>query len=430
MLKNNYAKIALITTIILLLVSLLNGFFPFGSNYIVWGDLHSQITAFHFQFYDAVYGNSSLLIDYMTAGATDFYGLICYYILSPFTLLTLLFPRELIPHSITLIIYLKIILSSITMFYMLNNLFGKLNINYKFALALLYAFSSYVLSFYLIPTWLDLVYLLPLLILGLKKLLNNESKILYLVTLTLSLLFNFYLAFITLFIIIFLSFFYTKELDYKKKVIKDLTLTTILSIGISSVVVIPVVYQIFISKRASFDISLIFQTLTGPIIDKTTLFITLGLPIITIILLLFKYKENMNFLKKYLPCLIILLIPVLFEPTNKLLHLGSYIYYPYRYGHITTILLIIGAGYYLNKYKQEENIKIKNMNKLNFIIPTISIILISILTIYFYSDIQTCIYNLTFTFDKFIYVIMIIIFILTLITYFFLLKKKIHHLLL
>ena len=57
------------------------------------------------------------------------------------------------------------------------------------------------------------------------------------------------------------------------------------------------------------------------------------------------------------PLLTILLLPVFVEPINKMWHLGSYIFYPYRYGCMTILLLIVCAAYYFNNIKEENTDK-------------------------------------------------------------------------
>ena len=58
----------LLTTAIVLgifiIVFISKGIYPFGKNSLIWSDMHDQITAFYYHFYDCFKGNDSLLIDF------------------------------------------------------------------------------------------------------------------------------------------------------------------------------------------------------------------------------------------------------------------------------------------------------------------------------------------------------------------------------
>ena len=84
--KKQYLYTGLITFIILSIIFIIRGIFHYGNNSIIWSDMHEQITAMYYHFYDAVHSNSSLLIDFSSGGGISFIGIIAYYIASPFSL--------------------------------------------------------------------------------------------------------------------------------------------------------------------------------------------------------------------------------------------------------------------------------------------------------------------------------------------------------
>ena len=192
-----YIIVSLITLFIFLLVSFIKGFFPFGHNYIIWGDLHEQIIPIYYRFYDVMHNGGSLFIDYTNGGGINYFGIMAYYIISPFSFFVLLFPRDMIAELFNIIIFLKVLLSAITCLYFLRHIF-KLKDEYSIILSLIYAFSSYTLTLYIIPTWLDMIWILPILMIGLKNILDNKDIKLFVIMLSLSLITNFYLSFILL----------------------------------------------------------------------------------------------------------------------------------------------------------------------------------------------------------------------------------------
>lgn len=94
--------------------------YPFGKNYIMWGDMYEQIVPMYYNFYDVIRNGKSILIDYTGGVASSFIPNFFYYISSPFTLLVLLFKRSNIPNAVNIIVLLKIVLSTVTCNYFLD----------------------------------------------------------------------------------------------------------------------------------------------------------------------------------------------------------------------------------------------------------------------------------------------------------------------
>ena len=115
--KNPYFVTGSLALLILLVLWIGKGIYPFASNTLIYGDMHDQITAFYYHFYDCFYGSSSLFIDFSTSGGVNFFGILAYYILSPFTFLLLLFKRENLYLAVSIIVALKMITASLTCLY-------------------------------------------------------------------------------------------------------------------------------------------------------------------------------------------------------------------------------------------------------------------------------------------------------------------------
>ncbi|MDD6223913.1 MAG: YfhO family protein, partial [bacterium] len=138
---------------ILLIVFAAKGIFPFGSNSLIWGDMHDQVTAFYYHFYDSFYGSNSLLVNFSTSSSINFIGILAYYILSPFSFIILLFPRDQIYLMVSIIVALKILTASLTCLYFIRTYFKNLPAILSILLAIIYAFSGYGLIMYQITPW-------------------------------------------------------------------------------------------------------------------------------------------------------------------------------------------------------------------------------------------------------------------------------------
>ena len=52
--RNLYLLNIAIVLLILTIIFIYKGIYPFGNNTLIWGDMHDQITAFYYNFYDAL----------------------------------------------------------------------------------------------------------------------------------------------------------------------------------------------------------------------------------------------------------------------------------------------------------------------------------------------------------------------------------------
>ncbi len=399
--KKKYLILGVVTFAIIAFIFIIQGIFPFGNNSIIWSDMHEQITALYYHFYDAVRGNGSLLVDFTSGGAINFLGIIAYYILSPFTLILLLFPRELVENAVSIVVALKILASSFTCLYFISKYFNKLKPSYQIMLSLLYAFSSYTLNLYIITPWMDMVYLLPILLIALKKLLDLEDTKMYIIVLSISLICSFYVSFMTLLFIIFTSllYLYIYKKENMKKAIFNLGVATVISLLIASFILVPTFLEIAASERVGFDISYILNSKLGPLSDKISFIFASALLIALIMILLLNYKKHKKFSLFIFINLLLLGLPLIIEPINKLWHFGSYVSFPYRYGYLLIFMLVVGASYTLS------NVDIKlYLEKFKKIVPYLSVALSFIVMFFvfykFRGNIQKGIDDLTLTRDK------------------------------
>lgn len=414
--KKKYFISGLIVAVILLIVFLGKGMYPFGKNYIMWGDMYEQIVPLYYNFYDVIRNGKSILIDYTGGIASSFIPNFFYYISSPFTFLVLLFQRNDIPNAVNIIVLLKIVLSAITCNCFLDKKFKDLGDFYKYFFSIIYALSTYNLSLYIITGWIDIVYLFPLLMLGLDELLNLRKPKLFITILSMSLIFNFYISLMCIVFIFFISIIYLKiyKNQNTRKAIASLGLSVLLSLLISSIALIPVFLQILSSARMGVNFSQLGMSKFGPIIDKLMFLTSSMAPMACMLLFLRKYKQNKTNITFIIMSLLLLGIPIIIEPINKMLHFGSYVCYPYRYGFILMFMLSIFSCMYVNSKDEGDH-----DNKLLIIISTIiSVLLIGIVSYKYYPILQQGVNKLSFSFNHKAFFIAAILAFLNLISYF------------
>jgi uncharacterized membrane protein YfhO len=405
-LKPRNTKEYIITSIIIVILTLfiyyLKGLYPFGSNSIIYADMVQQIAPFYYKFFDIIKGGSSILYDFNTAMGFNVFSTISGYFFSPFSYIILLFKRENIILAINIVFMAKIIACGLSCTWLLKKYFNNLKTYWTVFMSLLYAFSSYNLIMYQIINWLDIVIIFPIVIVSLRNLLDNKKVMSYIVTLALIMLMSYQLGFMVILFILFISAVYMK-LYIEKKDIKNriflLGIGTIASILIASIKVFPSILQTLESSRVGGNnMTDILRSHTSYMYDRISFLFSGAIIYPLIFLLILKYKENKKFLILTLSALIFTLLPVVVDPINRLWHMGSYSSFPFRYGFIPTLIVIIMASYYINKY-ESKFFESYSLKKIIFAISIILLVLCIVSLMFieknYYIQIQQAISSLT-----------------------------------
>lgn len=155
-------------------VFILLGVAPFGAKSILVTDLHTQYVQFYTYLYDVFKNGKSIFYSWEGGMGLNFIGVFAYYLASPFSLLILLFDRSHIPEAIMLMTLLKTGLAGFTMTYYLSNMMKRREIAITL-FSTFYALMSFVTVYSFCVMWLDAIYLLPLIMLGIEKLVTEKN---------------------------------------------------------------------------------------------------------------------------------------------------------------------------------------------------------------------------------------------------------------
>ena len=217
----------LVPALTLLISYLLIGFYPVGERTPLTIDLYHQYVAFLAELRRKILAGENLFYSWSVGLGTNFYALSAYYVASPLNLLLVLFPHEHLPEAVTFLTVTKIGLSGLSFATLLSfgpfKLRGQLGIRanenlyeskpddlatdiFTVVLATAYALNGFNLAFSWDIMWLDVIALLPIVILGLNKILREDRFMVYIISLALALIINYYIAFF-LCVFVFLYFF-------------------------------------------------------------------------------------------------------------------------------------------------------------------------------------------------------------------------------
>ncbi|MBO5378332.1 MAG: YfhO family protein [Ruminiclostridium sp.] len=203
-----------IPCLILLLSYFIFGVYPFGSESVLSLDLNGQYVYYYDYMYDVFAGEESVFYSWSRNLSGEFMGIIGYYLGSPFNFLVWMFPRHMITEGLLTMMVTKVgAIGLCTAIYLSRGRgFGKLT---TIIFSASYALCSYTMVQTMNPMWLDGVMVLPLVVYGIEKLID-EGKF---VMCTLSLVYAFVTCFYIGFMIAIFSaiyFLYYAVVSHKK----------------------------------------------------------------------------------------------------------------------------------------------------------------------------------------------------------------------
>lgn len=241
-----YCIVFFIPIICLLVHMAIKGCYPFGNNTILLGDANLQYYAFFVELADKIQDGGSLFFSWKGGMGYDFYANLFYYLGSPFNVIALLFGKSNMELGMIVTMLVQIGGCGITMLYYLahtkNNKLrhGRINNILCMLFALAYAMCDYMLAYQYNLMWLISLMLVPLIMLGIERMIDNQDVRLYFVVLFLTLITNFYFAwFICIFAIIW---FIDQQRGGVKEFFKQFVrfvLTSVVAALCSAVVLIP-----------------------------------------------------------------------------------------------------------------------------------------------------------------------------------------------
>ncbi len=198
---------------IILLVYFCYSIIPFGDRTIYRMDLYHQYGPLFSEFYDRLTSGESLIYSWNTGLGSSFIGNLFNYLASPFSLLILIFGHDNTFEAVAAMIAIKAVLSSMSMAYYLKYS-HKSNGPEIIAFGIMYAFCGYFIAYYWNVMWIDAMYLLPLIVLGIEKIIDSSKCSTYIIFLTLGIFTNYYIGFmLCIFSCLYFLYYYYCSLD-------------------------------------------------------------------------------------------------------------------------------------------------------------------------------------------------------------------------
>ena len=260
----------LLSTAVMLLVYVAMDVFPFGQSSVLVLDLNGQYVQFFAGLRSLLHGDGSLLYSFSRSLGGEFLGIYAYYLASPLSWLVALFPEKAILEALLVMFVLKSGLAGLNFGIFLHYTRRPPKM-ITIGLSVLYALSSYSVVMQHNTMWMDALYLLPLLLLGLERLIRHKKPILYTVSLGLTLLSNYYIGYMMC-IFTALYFFYLflahepAELNPRREPrfflssLLRVGVYTLLGIGLAACLILPAYYSLTFGKTDFTQGSFAFVT--------------------------------------------------------------------------------------------------------------------------------------------------------------------------
>lgn len=332
-----------------------NGIFPFGTESIVHDDMGQCNVPMLYSVWDALHGNGSILLNLRTAGGVFISG--AYEnILSPVNvLLFLCCPRSGILHAMSFFLLLKMMLAATTAMVLFRYRFT-LSAGWNVVLSVLYAFNPFILQYYSNASWLEIVWVAPLVLLGADRLLRGKGDLVYILSLAYCLIVQLYIGYMVLLFLFLNGAMYIFLLLPKKKrktAAVRFGMSTVLAALLSAVSALPSFFYMTDTSRFQNTRSyaqVLVSTARNPVTKLGMVIILTALPFALALLCLVRVRKKRNVLLYLLFVLFLFLIPVVFENVNLMWHMGSYVSFSMRYAFLFHLMLLLVAGYGLDQF--------------------------------------------------------------------------------
>ena len=256
--KPVYIFAFLVPMIIMVAIYAIREIFPFGETCYLRSDMYHQYCPFFSELWDIIRNGGSLEYSWDTGMGSNFMAIYGYYLSSPINWFIGFFPHDAMIEVMNVIIILKLALSSLfcTMFLCKRN--NKTHL-LSAGFGIMYALSAYTAAFSWNIMWLDCILLLPLVLLGLEKLVKEHKGLLYVLALGFSILSNYYIAImvcmscVLYFIVMIISQPIQKDLKHYARNILNFIIYSLLAGAFAAAILIPEIYALGYTASGEFN---------------------------------------------------------------------------------------------------------------------------------------------------------------------------------
>ena len=257
--KKYLAACFLVPAALMFLIYIAMGVFPVGEGSVLVLDLNAQYVYFLEKFRNILLEGGSFLYSFQRALGGEFMGIFAYYVASPLNLITLLFPKEYMTEALLTLFVLKCGLCGLTFGIFVHHTHKRRRPVATVIFSVMYALCAFAVVMQNNMMWTDNIIALPLIMLGLERLITHGKFKLYVVTLALAIFSNFYIGYMSC-IFVAIYFFVrfltmseeernpTGEKNHLVKTFVRLAVFSVIAVMIASIVILTAYYSLSFGK--------------------------------------------------------------------------------------------------------------------------------------------------------------------------------------
>lgn len=234
--------------------------YPFGDDTLLIWDADRQYLPFYAHMKTGLFKEGFWNYSWAKSLGGEARSLFAYYCASPFYILFLFVPKAAIPMAVIWVIMLKYATAAATCSYCLDHFYERKSVVFLMIASISYAFMGYNIAYSIALSWLDGVMLLPLVVLGLWRLIKEKRPLLYIVSLAISIAANFYIGYMVCIFSVILYFIMSAwEKCHIKGTILRFGLSSLAAGGISCVIWLPIIQSLKTTRIGATNQTLEFK---------------------------------------------------------------------------------------------------------------------------------------------------------------------------
>lgn len=179
---------------IMYLVYSFYGVHPWGDNSVLVLDLNGQYVSYYEMLRDAIWGDHSLIYSWSRNLSGETMGMFGYYLASPFMWIVVLLPRTMMLGALEIMQLAKIGCCALAFAYYLKKSKGA-SPYMQVIFSTSYALMTYIVVELMNPMWIDGMIWLPLIVLGIERLVDEGKMLLLTVSLSIMFISHFYIGY-------------------------------------------------------------------------------------------------------------------------------------------------------------------------------------------------------------------------------------------
>jgi len=232
--------------------------FPFGNNCYLRSDMYHQYAPFFSEFWNKLANGQSLTYSWDIGMGTNFTALYGYYLASPANWLIVLFPQKYIIEIMNALIILKLSGASLSFTYYISKRFHTKSCMIAL-FGTFYAMSGFVAAYSWNIMWLDCIILIPLIFLGLEKLVEQNKCFLYSISLGICIFSNYYISImvcltvVIYFIILMISYSGNRHFKIYLKKLINWVFYSLIAGGLAACLLLPEMYALSLSASSEMS---------------------------------------------------------------------------------------------------------------------------------------------------------------------------------